>query len=131
MIVRDGGGIRGWLESKLGCTFADPCEVIGILDRTGRPIGAALFNDRSCRNIELTVYGPGAFRRDVCRQIAAYCFDQMRCERITVRTRYGNEKVRAIIERFGWKPEGILRNFYGDDDAVIYGMLRTECRFLN
>jgi hypothetical protein len=32
--------------------------------------------------------------------------------------------------RWGWKIEGRKRDFYDDDNAIIMGMTRAECRFL-
>lgn len=122
--------VARWLGEKLGTTFNPPYEAIGILDKDGFKIGAALFNDRADRNIELTVYGPGAFRRDVCRWMALYCFVANDCLRVTVRTRVSNLYIRRVIERFGWRQEGTLRCWYDDEDAVIYGLVREDCKFL-
>ena len=39
--------VAKWLGEKLGAVFVPPYEAIGILDRDGFKIGAALFNDQS------------------------------------------------------------------------------------
>lgn len=130
IVTGHSAAVAKWLGDKLGTEFTPPYEAIGILDKDGFRIGAALFNDRADRNIELTTYGPGAFRRDVCVWIAQYCFIKNDCLRITARTRVSNLHVRRVMEKFGWRHEGTLRDWYDDEDAVIYGMTRDDCRFL-
>lgn len=122
--------VAKWLGEKLGTVFVPPYEAIGILDKDGFKVGAALFNDHADRNIEITVYGSGAFQRDVCRWIARYCFVQLDCLRITARTRVSNLYIRRLLEHHGWKQEGNLRCWYDDEDAALYGLLREDCKFL-
>lgn len=122
--------VAGWLGRQLGTTFVPPYEAIGILNAKGEPIGAALFNDKADRNIELTVYGYKAFQRGVCRWIAEYCFVKNDCLRITTRTRASNLYIRRLLEHHGWKMEGTLRCWYDDEDAVIYGLTRDDCAVL-
>ena len=107
-----------------------PFEAIGILNRNGQRIGAAILNDFADRNMELTAYGQGAFQRGVCKWLAKYCFIQNNCRRVTTRTAASNLYVRKLLEHHGWVKEGTLREWYDDDDAIIYGLLRDDCRFL-
>ena len=37
--------------------------------------------------------------------------------------------MKGLAERLGGKPEGIKRRYYGDEDAVLYGVLKDEFRF--
>jgi RimJ/RimL family protein N-acetyltransferase len=122
--------VARWLETRLGQKFLPPYEAVGILNSNGQRIGGVVLNDYSDRNIELTAYGPGAFSRGVLTAISGYCFIQLGCNRITVRTRASNLYVRRVIEKYGAKHEGTLRDWYEDEDAIIYGLLKHECRFL-
>jgi RimJ/RimL family protein N-acetyltransferase len=122
--------IAKWLEARLGQAFIPPYEAVGILNGKGQRIGAVVLNDYAERNIELTAYGPGAFQRGVIRALARYCFVQLGCNRVTFRTRASNLYVRRVIEKHGAKQEGTLRDWYDDDDAIVYGLLKHECRFL-
>ncbi len=107
-----------------------PFAVLAIEDRFGHLRGAAVLNDFCDCNIELTCVGKGAFSRDVCRELAQVAFNVNGCERITIRTRKGNVKLVAMALRWGWMVEGVLRRWYEDDDAVVMGMVREDCRFL-
>ena len=131
MIVKNQSeAVARWAGDRLGCTFCPPFEAIGILNRNGARIGAAIFNDYSDRNMELTAYGQGAFQRNVCIFMARYCFIQNNCRRVTTRTAASNLYVRKLLEHYGWVKEGTLRCWYDDDDAIIYGLLKEDCRFL-
>ena len=119
-----------WASRQLGQRFVPPFVAIGIRNKQGELTGAAIFNDRCDRNIEMTAVGRGAFTRGVCRELARYCFVQSKCRRVTTRTRASNLYVRRVLERFGWVEEGVLRHWYDDDDCVVYGLLKKDCRFL-
>ncbi len=130
IVTGQSAAVARWMGDKLGQEFVPPFEAIGILDRHGKRIGGVIFNDRADRNIEVTIFGPGAYRRDVCVWIARYCFVDNDCLRITGRTRVSNLYIRRVMEKFGWRLEGVLRDWYDDEDAAIYGMTREGCRFL-
>ena len=121
--------IAEWAADKLGQSFVPPYIAIGIEDK-GELTGAIVINDFCERNVELTAVGRGAFSRRVIRDVCRYCFETLNCQRITARTRAGNDHVRGLMERLGAVQEGYLADWYDDDDCVIYGLLKSECRFL-
>ena len=131
IVTGQSAAVAKWAGERLGCSFIPPFEAVGILNRNGQRIGAAILNDHADRNIELTAYGPGAFSRHVCVWLAHYCFIQNNCRRVTTRTAASNLYVRKLLEHYGWAKEGTLREWYDDDDAIIYGLLRGDCRFLS
>ena len=132
MIVQgQSAAVARWAGERLGVRFIPPFEAVGILNREGRRVGAAVFNDYADRNIELTVFGQGAFTRGACIWIARYCFIQNDCLRITTRTAASNLYVRKLLEHHGWAKEGTLPDWYGEgDDAIHFGLLRANCKFL-
>lgn len=74
---------------------------------------------------------PAAWRPHVCRAIFKYVFDQLGCVRCTSITSKANRKARSFLESLGFQLEGNARLGYdGRRDAMIYGLLRSECRFL-
>lgn len=74
---------------------------------------------------------PLAWRPGVSRAIFKYVFETVGCVRCTSITVKGNRKARAFLEGFGFQLEGNVRLGYdGRRDALIYGLLRSECRFL-
>jgi RimJ/RimL family protein N-acetyltransferase len=132
LIIRNASEeVAKWAEVHLGSgVFTPSFEAWGITDRLGRLTGAIILNDYAERNIELTFVGPGLLKAGVCRELAVYCFDTLKCNRVTVRTRSRNRFIRGLIKKMGARQEGVLRRWFTDDDAVIYGLLREECRYL-
>lgn len=131
MIIRNADKeVAAWAGHLLGTEFVPPYIAWGYTDRLGKLCGAVVMNDYADRNIELTFVGRFTSGTAISRNIASYCFRDLGCERITFRTRARNEAVRGLIKRTGAVQEGLLRRWYGDDDAALYGLLREECRFL-
>lgn len=118
-------------ETRLDCRFHAPFAVLAIEDRANVLRGAVILNDYCDRNIELTCVGSGAFTRNICEKLAHLVFQVNGCHRITIRTRKSNANLIRMALRWGWKVEGILRRWYGNDDAVVMGMVREDCRLLD
>lgn len=119
-----------WAAEKLRTTFVKPYVAWGIENKDSRLIGAVIFNDYTGPNIEVTIVGHGAFTRNVLKRIAAYCFGEMKCDRLSCHTRAANAYVNKYTSHCGWVPEGRRRKFFGDDDAITWGMLQNECKWL-
>ena len=122
--------IAAWAGRELGVNFHPPYYAIGVVNSHGEPVGAAVFNGMSDKNIEISMVGPGAFSRPIARVMAEFAFNANNVARVTVKTRSKNKRLVRLIQKAGWRREGCLRRWYGDDDAIVFGMLRKECRFL-
>lgn len=100
--------------------------------RDGQLIGGVLFHSfRVPGDMEVMMAGePGWIDRPILRTMFDFAFNRMNCIRLTAVTSKKNGKARAL-ERMGWVMEGKLRKAMPDKtDAIIYGMLRRECRWL-
>ncbi len=63
--------------------------------------------------------------------MAKYPFEQLGVERMTAICSRHNMAVRKRMEWMGFKVEGTIRKGWdGKVDAMIFGMLRRECRWL-
>lgn len=131
MIVVDGAAIGEYVGSRLGVTISPPFQAIGFLTDDKRPLSAFVFNDFNSANIEMTIVAePGGITRQVIRYVANYVFNTSKCRRLTVRTKRRNKLVLKLAPRYGFKYECIAKHYFNDDDAVVFRMLREECRFL-
>ena len=59
-----------------------------------------------------------------------YPFNQLGVNRITGLVAKKNKEARRFDEHLGFKYEGNMRHALADDDMLIYGMLKRECKWL-
>jgi ribosomal-protein-serine acetyltransferase len=75
--------------------------------------------------------GKGIITRG-CRRFIDHLFDEVKLNRVEIRCATENHRSRAIAERLGFKPEGVLRQVQVTDgglvDHAVYGMLADEWR---
>lgn len=129
MVRQDSEAAKRYIERELGLYVADP--FIGLLiEKDGKPVGAVILNDyRPGQNIELTAHTCGNWNvRDV-RDIARYCFG--RVKRVTAHTNVKNKRACQMLEVLGFRREGILRDWFLDGDAFVFGLLKSEQRIYN
>jgi hypothetical protein len=123
--------IASFIEEKLQVKISPPYTAFGFASDDNRPLCAVLFNEFNQSNIEMTIYAePGGITREVIRYVANYVFVKNNCRRLTVRTKKRNKRVLQLAPRYGFKYECIAKQFFPDDDAVVFRMLRQECRWL-
>jgi RimJ/RimL family protein N-acetyltransferase len=122
--------VAAWAGHRLNTSFREPYLALGVLDSKDRLVGAVIYNDYDACNVEMTAVGPQAFRRHVAREIFSVAFDELKCRRISLTIPAKNTETLKRARKWGWVVEGTKRHYYDDDDAVILGMTRDECRFL-
>jgi hypothetical protein len=118
-----------WAGEQLATVFHPPFTSMGVTDEKGELVGALVFNDYTGPNVELNAAGDGCWTEPVVRAGFRYMFDQLDCIRVTARTRRKNRLVRKLLPRLGFKFEGVARRYYGDEDALVFSLLKEECRF--
>ena len=129
MVRQDNAAAQRYAEQHLSIHIAEPFAGL-IVERKGEMSGAVILNDYSAgRNIELTVHACGPWSVSDVREIARYCFRQVR--RITARTAVNNDRAARMLEILGFKREGILREWFGETDAIVFGLLRSEQRIFH
>jgi RimJ/RimL family protein N-acetyltransferase len=70
--------------------------------------------------------------RSFLGEVFRYPFEQLRVQRVTGLVPARNEQAARFDEHLGFKLEGRVRQILPDgDDVLVYGMLKSECRFLN
>lgn len=135
MIVMTGEecpAVKAYIERCLRTKLSDPCIVLGFVtsDRS-RPLCAVLLNSYTGANIDLSVVAePGGATLGVIRYLCDYVFVQLGCRRLTVRTRKRNKLVQKMARRCGFTFEAVAKHHYHDDDAVVFRMLKHECKWL-
>lgn len=128
--------IARWVAERIpemrGQSFGKDAVAIGVI---GGPdgadlLGAVVFANHQAkfRAIEWSAAAITAnwLNREIINDIMRYPFEQLGCVRITAVIARKNHRARAFHERFGFRREGLLRRGFGGDDAVIYGLLRSD-----
>lgn len=97
-------------------------------------IAGVVYNHYSGTNICMHVAAiPGArwLNRAYLHACFDYPFNQLGVRRVTGLVPKKNKAARRFDEHLGFKIEGTMRHALADDDMVIYGMLKENCRWLS
>lgn len=132
-IVGHDAEIAHWVGQRLdNPDWGEWYTAIGLGDQGKIIAGVIYHNYRPPTNMEISIATdtPRWATRGNLRMFFHYPFEQLGVTRLTAITGRKNAKVRRFNERLGFVKEGVLRQAYVDDDAVIYGLLRSECRWL-
>lgn len=104
------------------------------LEKDGELVAGVLFTNYTKAGIVMHVASDGSRHWMTPAFLAAafrYPFIQLGCRRVTGLVRLDNERAMHFDERLGFRREGVLRAGATDGcDMVLYGMLKSECRFL-
>lgn len=132
MDTRYGFGPRDPITHRL------PYVALGVVARD-RFCGGVVFHDpRTAGEMKVDIRMSGAFEprsrwatRDTLRKLFGYAFVQEKYLRMTTITSKSNKRAREVDEGLGFKLEGVCEKAIdGKDDAVIYGMMRKNCKFI-
>jgi len=118
------------LQSVLGIGFAQPFSGFVISNERGMPVGAFLFNNYSGPNVELTICCDVPLGVRATRFIARMAFVELGARRITVHTRVSNARTIKAIQALGFICEGVRRDYFADEDAMAYALLKSEQRLI-
>jgi len=123
--------VIAFIEQRLRIKIAEPSQAFGYVTNDHKPIAGIVVNDFTGANCELTIVAEkGRMTIEVLRHIANHVFNKLGCRRTTIRTRKSNKIALRAAQRFGFVYEHVSKHFYPDDDAVVFRMLRSECRWL-
>lgn len=105
---------------------------IGI-EEGGELIAGCVYNDYRGHAMHVSIASstPRWANKKTLRAFFGYPFEQLQVGRLTAYTGKSMTGVRGFLERLGFVQEGELRKGFADDDCVIYGMLRDECRWIS
>lgn len=124
-----------YVGEKCGDTF-DPgtYQALAVINDQSQFVAGVVINMYSgydCR-ISCATETSAAWRDNVMRGVFNYIFIQLGCVRVTAMVRKGNKRSRKFLEDLGFVLEGNLRLGYdGVKDALVYGLLASECRYLD
>lgn len=128
--------IGDWVAKQLGSQLEDywPFTAIGFSIRD-ELVAGVIYNNfhRSDRDIQLTAAAtnPRWMTKNNLQSIFEYPYNQLSCVRTTAVTGRKNKRTRKLLVGLGYRQEGCCRKAMGGtQDAIIYGMLEKECRWI-
>ena len=125
-----GAWIAKQLDEKLEKFY--PFTAIGFA-RDGELTGGVLYNNYHGHDIQITSAATDSrwLSKNNLRTIYNYPYNQLGCVRTTAVTGRSNKRARTVLEKLGYRHEGTLRlGLDGKQTALIYGMLKDECKWI-
>ena len=101
-----------------------------VVHEDGRPAGAYVLNCFTGHDVEISVAVLEPWSIGVVRAIAQQCFQGLGVARVTAKTRASNMGARAALMACGFRLEVMARDFFGDENAAVYVLLKREQKLL-
>lgn len=109
-----------------------PFTAIGVV-RDEQLVAGVIYSNFHGHDIQMTIASidPNWCNRAVLRCLFNYPFVQLECQRVTALIAKRNKRARALVERLGFRMEGVHRRAMdGRQDSVSYGLLNEECKWI-
>lgn len=122
-----------WACERIGvASFRRDAYTIG-LERDGELVAVVVFEDFSECDASIHIASDGTGRwmnKELLIKTFAYPFIQLGLRRLTGRVPAKNKVALRFDENLGFVQEGICKHALKDDDLVILGLLKENCRFI-
>jgi RimJ/RimL family protein N-acetyltransferase len=127
--------VAAWVASRVSYARNGfgPCVTIGSISEHGHLLGATVFHEyrSNYSTIQMSFAGGnGWLSRAYLRRIWAYPFEQLNCQRVYGCVAKKNLVAQETALRMGAINEATLKQGFGDDDMIIFRVLKEECRWL-
>jgi RimJ/RimL family protein N-acetyltransferase len=110
-----------------------PYTAIGLLDQRGYLTAGLVYSNftRGDVHVHIAILNRRSLTRHFIREGFRYPFVQLGVRRCTVAVAASNVASVRFVKKLGFRQEGRLREWYENGDtALVFGMLRHECRWL-
>ena len=137
LVLDQDAGVAAWVAQRIpqmaDCDLQNPFGPsigVGVVSEDGVPLGGVVFHDWQPRFKTVQASFAADSHRWLTRRILvgilSIPFDQWGCQRINALTPKRNKAARKFLDTFGFKREGCARLGFGDDDAIISGLLKRD-----
>jgi len=135
-LIRDTSGfVANWVAENLNETPQDGQMAFGFVNKDGELICGISLHDVKEHSTGLGIYSasPRWCTPANCRKVSEVLFDTLGKRYIYTLTPKLNRRARKLAEGMGFREHGCLPECgpMGEDDLIVYGMLRRECPFLD
>jgi RimJ/RimL family protein N-acetyltransferase len=126
-LFQDDAKAKEIIDAALHVSVAAPFVGLVALDGESA-VGAVIINNYETHS-SVDVSFTGRLSPTTLRDLARYLFNTLAVRRVQAVTRKDNLKAREGLKRLGFQREGILRQRFEDCDGMVYGLLRSDCKF--
>lgn len=121
-----------FIEKELNIAHSPTARVLSFLSEEDEILAVVLYDGFNGYGCEMRIASttPRWATKKTIREALAYPFVQLGCRRILAATESDNTRSAEFLFRVGFKLEGILRFWKGEQHALLFGMLVEECKWL-
>lgn len=119
--------------------FSEDAKAIGLI-KNYQIIAAVVYssfgsdNQRIWNDCQMHVAAlPGAkwATKEFLYHAFNYPFNYLGCTRVTGIVKKSNVRAQRFDEKIGFVKEGVMRQAMDGEDCIVYGMLKSECKWLD
>lgn len=110
------------------------CKCLTSLSCAGQVQAVVIFDLMTDVDCRLNVATDGKQRwlsKAYLAWIFRIVFLQWNMRRVSALVAADNEQSVKMVARMGFVQEGVVRKAFGEQDGILFGMLREECRYLD
>lgn len=115
-------GVKSWLGQHKSLAACEGERILGAVVFDG-------FTPFDC-NVHVAIDDRRCVTRHVLKVIFSYPFVQLGLKRVSAQIPQSNIQSLRLAKHLGFTEEGRKREGMGDEDEIILGMLKSECRWL-
>jgi RimJ/RimL family protein N-acetyltransferase len=111
--------------------LGQPTHAFGLVDGRGKLRGCILLREITRHTADMHVYSEATITPNVVRQVFYLIFEVLRYGRLQTMCERSNWKSKKDTPRWGFKFDGVARDFFGPNkDSIRFVMRRSDCRWL-
>jgi|TARA_R110001606_G_scaffold172659_1_gene318847 RimJ/RimL family protein N-acetyltransferase len=135
IVPDDTGRVAGWVAEQLEFDGGfGPHFAVGIRDGE-TPIAGIVYHHMTDRDtqVSMAAISPKWCRRGTLQYLFRAPFQHLGKTRMTAITAKRNKRARKLLSGLGFREEGRAEKYFDDSrngDAIIYGILRNNCKWI-
>lgn len=112
--------ISGWDSSR--------AYAVKIM-KNGQLKAIVMYTNFTGENCEMHIASnsPDWCSRSVLHDLFWYPFEVLKVNRVSAITKRLDIKLHSFLQRIGFEYEGVMKEFFHNDDAVMWGMVKRHC----
>lgn len=120
----------------LGATYVygEQCKCLTSLTNDGQILGVVIYTRMTFSDCMVTV-ALDESKRFLSRQFLVHAcrvpFVQWNKRRVSALIKASNHRSLQACRHMGFIQEGLLREFFMGEDAILMGLLKSECKYLS